>query len=111
MKNEFTPQMEADDAAIKAAMHAVQTGVKALQQLDPACALYEPETSPKHLRVGVNSALIDSGVCVELLVEKGIITRAEVLAKLRHFWEKEAMRYRVKVAQKMGLPPDQVTLG
>ena len=44
---------------------------------------YNPkETEPKHLRVGVNSALLDSSAVVKLLVSKGIITELEYFREL-----------------------------
>ena len=51
--------------------HAMQSGVAAKMGFDPS------ETSPKHLRVGVNTAHIDFGALMHLLIEKGIITEEE----------------------------------
>jgi hypothetical protein len=51
--------------------HAMQAGVSLLMQRDPH------ETSPKHLRVGINVALADQGALVKLLIDKGVITEDE----------------------------------
>jgi hypothetical protein len=51
--------------------HAMQAGVALLMHQDPT------ETSPKHLRVGVNVALADQGALVKLLIDKGVITEDE----------------------------------
>ena len=57
-------------------MHAMQTGIAVLMNYNPK------ETEPKHLRVGVNSALLDSSAVVKLLVSKGIITELEYFREL-----------------------------
>ena len=49
------------------AVHAMQTAVKIDQE----------RGSPKHLRVGINSALCGQAALARLLVAKGIITWAE----------------------------------
>lgn len=51
--------------------HAMQAGVALLMHQDPS------ETSPKHLRVGINVALADQGALARLLVAKGVITEDE----------------------------------
>lgn len=51
--------------------HAMQAGVALLMHKDPT------ETSPKHLRVGINVALSDQGALVKLLIDKGLITEDE----------------------------------
>lgn len=56
------------------ACHAMQTGVAHKMRLDPS------ETSPKHLRVGVNVAMSDHGALVELLIAKGVFTLEEITA-------------------------------
>lgn len=95
-----------------AAMHAMQTGVKMLLGRD-APGWTEgivPETheaSPKHhLRVGVNSALLDSGALLKVLIDKGVITEEEFLGTLCDLAERDAESYR----QKLDLPPN-VRLG
>lgn len=53
--------------------HAMQAGVAMWQNYDPS------ETTPKHLRVGINSAMADHGALVDLLFKKGILTEERIL--------------------------------
>lgn len=59
-----------DKQRYRAALHAMQTGVAAMIGCDNS-------TTPKHLRVGVNSALCDNSALTMLLIKKGIITEDE----------------------------------
>jgi hypothetical protein len=56
------------------AMHAMQTGVANLSGNDLA---------PKHLRVGINSALVDNAALARLLVKKGVFTQEEYTEEVR----------------------------
>ena len=78
------------------ASHAMQTGVAIKMQYDP------DETSPKHLRVGVNAAMRDLGSIVHLLVEKGLLTMEEVEAALADGMEEEARSYEVELTRMLG---------
>jgi hypothetical protein len=75
VNDQTDPPSEATLAAARArymaAAHAMQTGVAAKMQREPA------ETTPKHLRVGVNSAMVGNAALAKLLIEKGIFTEAE----------------------------------
>lgn len=72
------------------AAHAMQSGVK-----------YEIETqgeaeaaaNPKHLRVGVNSALVGNAALAKLLIDKGIFTLDEYGKVLADEMEREVARY------------------
>jgi hypothetical protein len=75
-------------ASILAHGHAVQSGVAFLMSIGAA-----NDTTPKHLRVGVNSALVESGALAELLIGKGLITRTEYLRMLDKYWAEEHARY------------------
>jgi len=78
------------------AMHAVQTGV-----------MYEQETNPdtlKHLRVGVNSALITASAVARLLIDKGVFTEAEYWAKLADLAEEEKAAYERRLTEHFGRP-------
>lgn len=79
----------------KTFMHGVQTGVKMCIQRD---GLSEAGASPKHLRAGVNSALIDSAAVIELLMEKGIIDPLELMEKLCEKAEEEVRRYEDRIS-------------
>lgn len=66
------------------------------------------ETSPKHLRVGVNSAMVETSAIVKLLVEKKIITQDEFAEALTAGMNAEADRYEVELTALLGR---KVTLG
>lgn len=53
------------------AAHGMQSGVAMKMNYN------QPETTVKHLRVGVNTAMTDHGALVELLVAKGLITEED----------------------------------
>lgn len=79
-----------------ALMHAMQTGV-AFDQ-----AQGSDDGSPKHLRVGVNSALVDNGALAKLLVDKGIITPVELWTALRDGMQAEVERYKQRLSERHG---------
>ena len=53
------------DDYLKAA-HAMQSGVAFKMHTDPS------ETQPKHLRVGVNSAMVEQSAIAKLLIDKAL---------------------------------------
>ena len=69
------------------AAHAMQSGVAAMMAYDPK------ETEPKHLRVGVNSAMVSHAALVTILMEKGLFTLEEYHKALADQMEKEAADY------------------
>lgn len=69
------------------AAHAMQTGVAFTMQQDPK------DTDPKHLRVGINSALVETGAIVALLVDKGVTTYEEYFKYLADKMEAEVQTY------------------
>lgn len=85
-----------------AAAHAMQSGVVAKMRIDPG------ETTPKHLRVGVNSSMVQNGALVKLLIEKGVFTEAEWFAALADAMEAEKALYEAWLTEHMG---SQVHLG
>lgn len=84
------------------AMHAVQSGVAAEMNIDPG------PTEPKHLRVGVNSALITASALVGLLISKGVITADEYDQALADCAEEEQRAYEQRLSEHFGR---KVTLG
>lgn len=78
------------------AMHAMQTGVATKMALDPS------ETEPKNLRVGVNSAMMQQGALVKLLINKGLITEAEWFSIMADGAEHEAKLYERDLSQITG---------
>jgi hypothetical protein len=84
--------------------HAMQTGVA---YSDPDQFGGERGTvsnTLKHLRVGVNSAMVDHSALASLLIEKGIITKLEYVEALRDAMRAEVERYTVLVAERLGTP-------
>lgn len=82
--------------------HAMQSGVAMMMNFS------QQETDPKHLRVGVNSAMVDSGALAGLLIEKGIITEEEYLEALNIGMQQEVDRYRQRIEEQVG---GKVSLG
>lgn len=80
--------LEEKKAKYKSLCHAMQTGVAFVMEKDPS------GTSPKHLRVGINSAMVEHGALVSLMVKKGLITEDEYYDSLIEFMEREVQRYR-----------------
>ena len=76
-----------DAERYEAAAHAVQTGVAYDLERDPSSG------TPKHLRVGVNLAMVNDAALTRLLVEKGIITESEYAKAVADETEREAARY------------------
>ena len=74
-----------------AAAHAMQSAVTTELGLDgpntAAC-------SPKHLRVGINSAFVSHQALVELLLKKKIISDVEYYEAQAEAMEKEVERYK-----------------
>ena len=73
------------------ACHAMQTGVAIWMNHDPH------ETEPKHLRVGVNSAMCDNAGLAKLLVEKGLITYEEHEKAITESMIEEVQRYTKRI--------------
>lgn len=79
-----------------AAMHAVQSGVAYAQQIDPK------DGTPKHLRTGINSALVNDAALTKLLIAKGIITEVEYWTALVEEAEAEKQRYEEQLSAHYG---------
>lgn len=77
--------------------HAMQSGVALEQGADGQTQ----EQRNKHLRVGVNSALIESSVLVRLLIEKGVFTLEEFNEALRAGMEREVADYEARLSMSM----------
>ena len=74
----------------------MQSGVKFWMEIDGS------ETTPKHLRTGVNAAMSDQGGLVKLLISKGLFTEEEYYAALVEFMEKEVRSYETLLSGKLG---------
>ena len=82
--------------------HAMQSGVA----MDMAHGL--EDTSPKHLRVGINTAKCDHAALVRLLIDKGILTDGDYLTAIRDEMRREVSRYEAEISERVGA---KVTLG
>lgn len=58
--------------------------------------------SPKHLRTGVNSAMVEHGGLVKLLMDKGVITEVEYYKALCEAMEQEHRRYEELLSKHTG---------
>lgn len=88
--------MSADDVKrYGRALHAMQSGVRADQELnDSQCG------SPKHLRVGVNAAHVATAALARLLIEKGVMTLDEYERAQADEMEAERKRYEERLGVK-----------
>ena len=89
-------EMENLNARYRAALHAVQTGVRTLIEMGDTLA------TPKHLRVGLDSAQVNDAALVRLLVRKGIITDREYLEAIVAQAEEEKASYEARLSEKTG---------
>lgn len=85
----------------QAAAHAMQSGVATLMALKTSTT-GSGETSPKHLRVGVNSALSSQGGLANLLISKGIITQEEYMTAITEAMESEVESYEASLTTLTG---------
>lgn len=61
------------------------------------------EESPKHLRVGVNAALVQNSGLGALLINKGLITSEEYAKAMAEGMEMEVARYEAILTEAMGM--------
>ena len=74
-------------ARYRAALHAMQSGVAMVMNYNPK------STDPKHLRTGVNSAMVETSTLAQLLIDKGVITSEEFASMLADKMEAEVQLY------------------
>jgi hypothetical protein len=77
------------------ALHGVQSAISYEMEMGIGRA-----THPKHLRVGVDSAMISDAAVVRLLIEKGVFTEEEFEESLRlqANYELDSYQQKYKVA-------------
>jgi len=80
----------------RAAAHAMQSGVAMEMNYDKG------PTEPKHLRVGVNSSMVEHSALVQLLFVKGVITDDEYHEAIAAAMEAEAERYESLLSERLG---------
>ncbi len=78
-------------------LHAIQSGVKATIELG-----ISNEATPKHLRTGINSALINISALGQTLIEKGIITFEEWRDNEIKLLEQEVKDYENNLSKAIG---------
>ena len=76
------------------AAHAMQSGVAMNLNYE------QDEASPKSLRVGVNSAMVEHGALVKVLTAAGIITDEQYFEALADGMEAEVESYRMKIQER-----------
>jgi hypothetical protein len=93
---DMTPTTE-QEVRYAALLHAVQTGVAQEQHFG------SKNGTPKHLRVGVNSALVECAALGRLLVAKGVISKDEYYSSIIFMLEQEVKNYEERLEAKLGL--------
>jgi hypothetical protein len=78
------------------ALHGIQTGIALEIERGSDCA------SPKHLRVGVNSAMCEHAALVRMLIAKGIITEEEYAQAITDEFNRELERVEKNVNEHYG---------
>ena len=76
--------------------HAMQSGVAMKMNYD------ESDVSPKHLRVGVNSAMVETGAIAKLLMQKGVFTEEEYYQALVELMQNEVKLYKEWLTVRLG---------
>lgn len=79
-------------------VHALQSGVARLQEIEGP----DGETSPKALRVAVNSNMVEFSALVQILVDKGVVEPMEFEKMLFAMLEVEVRKYEKSIAAKTG---------
>lgn len=87
---------QANDRYMRAA-HAMQTGVATEIGLGDSTP-----TDPKHLRVGINSAMSDQRALATLLIQKGIFTQEEYHSAVADAMELEKTEYEARLTDRLG---------
>jgi len=97
MEIELTEEAKRQRQRYLDAAHAMQTGVAFTMHADPG------ETDPKHLRVGINTAMVEHGALVGLLIAKRLFTIEEYYKALADMMEIEVQTYAEKLPGKVTL--------
>jgi len=78
------------------ALHGIQTGIALEIERGSECA------SPKHLRVGVNSAMCEHAALVRLLIAKGLFTEEQYAEAITDEFNRELERLEKNVNNQYG---------
>lgn len=80
-------------------LHAIQTGVLYMSKHESGDTA---ETSPKHLRTGINSSLIESSALVKTLVEADVIDWETFRDNVIFMLKLEVKNYEERLSKVMG---------
>lgn len=94
--------IESAERRYSEAAHAMQSGVAHEMNTNHLHPERDPATQPKHLRVGVNSALVNDAALAKLLIAKGIITLQEYMIAVADEMEEEVQRYEASANKGFG---------
>lgn len=78
--------------------HAMQSGVG----FDLGRGIDVAGANPKHLRVGINSAMVQNSALANLLINKGVITHVEYFTALRDGMKQEVEKYQNLLGEHYG---------
>lgn len=96
----MTEQDKLNQERYHAAMHAVQSAVA----LDIEVSGDRAGATPKHLRTGINSCLVDSSAVAGLLIKKGIFTESEYFEAIADAAERERDSLTKRMRERTGVP-------
>ena len=89
-----TPQPSpAQIAQIKSLQHRMQSGIAFLEGRQEVFGERFAEIEPKHLRVGINMALLEGSALAALMFRKGLIEAEEYFDVIIEFLDMEVMSY------------------
>src|SRR5690349_18898785 len=78
--------------------HAVQSGIAMLMELPG-----QTFTTPKHLRVGIDTSKSDMRGLVTLLINKGVITEEEYYEAMTDAMSREVVEYEHRLSRELGV--------
>mgnify|MGYP003574965233 CR=1 FL=1 len=84
-------------SALESLAHRVQSAVALFEGRRDAFGERCAETEGKHLRVGVNSALVETSALARLMFRKGMMSAGEYYDTLIEAWEQEVDSYRERI--------------
>ena len=92
----MTDQARYEAACMRAKMEMEQVDLIRCEDIDLLRFL-------KHMRVGVNSAMVDVSVMAKLLIDKGLFTEAEYVKGMADAMDREAKRYEARLSEMLSV--------
>lgn len=96
MSEQLPPMGDALSNRYLAALHAIQSGIAYMINSNPSIV------DPKHLRVGIDSALVNDAATARLLIAKGVFTSEEYYEELVLEAEREVKRSEAEISKLLG---------